>query len=126
MALYIYSFMANAGDVNILIGTQKIRPGLLLGVFFMFGYLIRGLVTVRARGTLRHRLSNVDREAATVELLVTQKADGVLSFLVAGHLDKAEALRAAGVAVHDDLGTNDGTSLGKSLSQSFVCGVERQ
>ena len=43
-----------------------------------------------------------------------------LRFGVRAHLDEAEALGAAGVAVHHDLGGGDGAELRERLLQIFV------
>src|SRR4051794_36068532 len=48
-------------------------------------------------------LGLVDRQRAAVHLLAVHGLDGGLGFLVGAHLDEAEPLGAAGVAVHDDL-----------------------
>jgi len=59
----------------------------------------------------------VDREAAAFGLLAIQGRDGDLRLLGAAHLDKAEPLRAAGVAIHDDLRRFDGPVRGEHLLQ---------
>src|SRR5262245_28680012 len=46
----------------------------------------------------------VDGQVAAADLRAGQRGDGGLGLLVAAHLDEAEALRAAGVTVHDHLG----------------------
>src|SRR5437016_5532866 len=46
----------------------------------------------------------VDGQRAPAHVLAVERRDGRLSLLIAAHLDEAEALRAAGVAIHDDLG----------------------
>src|SRR5262245_7678308 len=46
----------------------------------------------------------VDGQGAAADLLAVERLDGGLGFLVGLHLHEAEALGAAGVPVHDDLG----------------------
>src|SRR5262249_30884964 len=50
------------------------------------------------------RLGFVDGQRAAVNFLAVHGLDGCLGLLVGAHLDEAEPLGAAGVAVHDDLG----------------------
>src|SRR5687768_9514481 len=54
-----------------------------------------------AVATLFAGLGFVDGQAPAVVLFLMQAVDGGLRFVAAVHLDKAEALRAAGVPVHD-------------------------
>src|SRR5262249_34204648 len=61
-----------------------------------------------------------DRQPAAVHLLVAEPLDGGLGLLVAAHLDEAEALGAAGVPVHDDLGRLHRAELGEQLLQRAV------
>ena len=59
--------------------------------------------TILARATLaRPRL--IDRERATLELRPVQCLDGPVGIRVVRHVDKAEALGATGLPVHDDRG----------------------
>src|SRR5437762_12661231 len=60
--------------------------------------------TATAARALLAGTSFVDCESSTVLVLTVQAGNRRLSFLVIAHLDKAEAFRAAGVPVHDDLG----------------------
>src|SRR5438105_2271519 len=48
-------------------------------------------------------LGLIDRRGAAVHLFAVHRGDGGLRLLVAAHLDEAEALGPARVAVHDDL-----------------------
>src|SRR5438105_4051197 len=50
------------------------------------------------------RLGLVDGESAAVLLLAVERCDGALRLGVAAHLDEAEALAPAGVAILDDFG----------------------
>src|SRR5262249_45523913 len=65
-------------------------------------------------------LGLVDRQPAAVHLLVAEPLDGRLGLLVAAHLDEAEALGAAGVPVHDDLGRLHRAELPEQLLQRAV------
>ena len=56
--------------------------------------------TPAAAVLLRARL--VDDEVAAIARFAVQGGDGALGFLLRAHLDKTEALRAAGHLVHDD------------------------
>src|SRR5262249_35289496 len=60
-------------------------------------------VAAGARAVLA-RPGLVDGQAATADLLAAEAGDGGLGLLVGAHLHEAEALGAAGVPVHDDLG----------------------
>ena len=66
------------------------------------------------------------RETATVELTTVALGDSGVSLGVVGHLDKAEALRAASGAVHDDRGRGDLAVLSEELAQRFVGSSVRQ
>src|SRR5207237_1215092 len=57
----------------------------------------------------------VDGQRAAVVLLPIQGGDRGRRFLVRGHLDKAEALAPAGVAIVDNLGAGHLTVLPKQL-----------
>src|SRR4051794_16013493 len=46
----------------------------------------------------------VHGQASAIDLLAVEGGNGGLGLLVAAHLHETEALRAPGVAVHDDLG----------------------
>jgi hypothetical protein len=63
--------------------------------------------SVTATATLFSWPSLVHGERPSLLVLPIQASNGCLSFLVIAHLDKAEAFRAAGVSVHDDLGRLD-------------------
>ena len=62
----------------------------------------------------------LDDHGAAFQRLAVHAVDGGLRFGVRAHLDEAEALGAAGVAVHHDLGGRDGTELRKGLVQRIV------
>src|SRR5437870_10746413 len=55
-------------------------------------------------GALLARTSLVDREGPAVFVLAVQPGDRRLRLLVVAHFNEAEAFRAAGLAVHNDLG----------------------
>src|SRR5438132_4724343 len=72
-----------------------------------------GLVAAPAAGTtaaatgagaLLARTCLVDREGPAFLVLAVQPGDRRLGLLVVAHFNEAEAFRAAGLAVHDDLG----------------------
>src|SRR5262249_5306217 len=56
-----------------------------------------------AATALGARLGLVDGQGAAAGVLAVQGGDGGLGLLLGLHLHEAEALRTAGVAVHDDL-----------------------
>src|SRR5258708_20380979 len=60
--------------------------------------------TTATAAALGLRPGFVDGEGATLDLFAVQARDCCLGFLVGAHLDKAESLGSARVAVHDDLG----------------------
>ncbi len=62
----------------------------------------------------------VDDHSAAINRLAVHAIDGSLRFRVIAHLHKAEALGAAGLAVHHDLGRRDVAELRKSLEQRIV------
>src|SRR5271165_2324417 len=66
------------------------------------------------------RLGFVDGQRSAVMLLAVERLNGGLGFLVAAHLDEAEPLGAAGVAILDDLGRHDRAVLPKQLRQVTV------
>src|SRR5438105_543750 len=76
--------------------------------------------TTEAARTLFTRTRFVDDEGAAVEGLAVHAVDGRLGFGVRAHLHEAEALGAAGIAVHHDLGGCDGAELGESLLKIVV------
>ena len=63
-------------------------------------------------------LGLVDGQGAAVVLLAVEGGDGGLGLVVAAHLDEAEALAPAGVAVLDDFGALDGAVLAHNCSRS--------
>src|SRR5262249_43159095 len=62
----------------------------------------------------------VDRQGAAVDLRPVEGGDRGLRLLVALHLDEAEPLGSAGVAVHDHLGRHDGAVRLEDLGQVAV------
>ena len=78
-----------------------------------------GAATEAAR-TLFARAGLVDDDRAAADGLAVHAVDGGLRLGVRAHLDKAEALRAAGVAVHHDLGGGNATKLGEVAFQAGV------
>src|SRR5659263_674742 len=73
-----------------------------------------------ARRTSFHRASFVDDQTTATILLTVHATDRSLGLSIAGHFHKAEALGAAGVTFHHDLGASDGTVRGKCLLQVFI------
>ena len=67
-----------------------------------------------------------DGDGTTVELKAVELADGVLSSLVVGHLDKAEALATTGHAVRDDAGRCDLAVLAEQFVELPLLGTEVQ
>src|SRR5262245_21976091 len=63
--------------------------------------------TTAATRALFARLGFVDGQRAAIVLLAVERGDRGLRFGVAAHLDKAEALAAAGLAIRDYLGAGD-------------------
>ena len=59
-------------------------------------------------------LGFIDSQGAAAMFLAVEGGDSRLSFAVAAHLDKAEALALAGVAIGDDLCAVHGPVRGKS------------
>src|SRR5690606_1534954 len=68
----------------------------------------------------------VDDQAAAFERVAVQSANGGLRRLVGGHRDEAEAARAAGFAIGDDLGIDDFTVIAEKLRQLRVGRAPRQ
>src|SRR5690606_22104885 len=68
----------------------------------------------------------VDDQAAACERVAVQSANGGLRRLVGGHRDEAEAARAAGFAIGDDLGIDDFTVIAEKLRQLRVGRAPRQ
>src|SRR5688572_29297374 len=62
-----------------------------------------------------HRTGFVHHQGAAALLLAVHALDGGLRLGGAAHFDKAEALGAAGVTFHHDLGAGDGAELAESL-----------
>src|SRR5262249_17987158 len=72
------------------------------------------------------RASLVDRQRTATERLAVQGVDGRLRLGVVVHLDEAEAARAAGFAIGDDLGPSDRPVLLEQRQQVVGRGVPRQ
>ena len=70
--------------------------------------------------------SLVDGQPAAVDLLVMERLDRRLCFLIAAHLHEAEALAAAGVAVVDDLDALHAPELREQLLQFGVADLVGQ
>jgi hypothetical protein len=66
------------------------------------------------------RLGFVDRQAASIVLLIVQAFDGRAGGVVIRHFDEAEAFAAARIAIHDDLGATNGAEGRKQLFQAAV------
>ena len=79
-----------------------------------------------AARTLFAGASLVDDDGTAADRLAVQAVDGCLGFGIRAHLDEAEALRAAGFAVHHDLGGLDRAELGESSVQFFVANAVGQ
>ena len=80
----------------------------------------RAATAAESARALFARPSFVDNDGSAFKVLAVHAADGRLRFRVAAHLDKAEALGAAGITVHHYLGRADSTKLRKGLLQTFV------
>src|SRR5437667_2059576 len=76
--------------------------------------------------TLFTRARFVDHQRAAVEGLAVHAVDGRLSLGVRAHLHEAEALGAAGVAVHHHLRRRHGTELCECLLQIVVAHAVRE
>jgi len=70
-------------------------------------------------------LGLVDVEGATTEVAAVEGADGLASVLI-GHLDEAEAARAAGLAVGREGDRDHLTVLREHLGDLRLSGVERE
>ena len=68
----------------------------------------------------------VDHQRTTVEGLTVHSVDAGLCLGVTAHLHEAEALGAAGVSIHHDLGGRDGTELCERLLKIFVAYAVRK
>ena len=66
--------------------------------------------------------SFADSHGAAAKVLALELLDGASSFFVGRHFYETKAFGAVGVAVYDDLGAGDSTSLAKEVSQVLVCG----
>ena len=82
--------------------------------------------TAGAWRTSLHRTGFVHHNAAAAQWLTVHAVDGSLCFSIAGHLDKAKALGATGVAFHHDFGAGHSAELTKRLLQVFVTHRVRQ
>src|SRR4051794_3243278 len=76
-----------------------------------------------ATGAVFLGLGLIDGEVAAVVGLAVEGGDGGLRLGVAAHLDEAEALAAAGVAVLDDFRALDGAVLREQLLEVRAGGV---
>src|SRR5205085_5233211 len=68
----------------------------------------------------------VDGQGATAQFLAVELCDGGLALLLRGHLDEAEAARAARVAILDDRSRLDRTGLREQFAQVFAGSLERE
>src|SRR5439155_17278147 len=75
-----------------------------------------------AAGALLAGLRLVDGQGTALELGAVQVADGLLGPF--GHLDEAEAARAAGLPVRDNLGTGDLAVLAEGFAKVVRGGLE--
>jgi hypothetical protein len=79
-----------------------------------------------ARGTGFHRAGFVHDDAATAQRLTVHAIDGSLRLGITAHFHETEALGAAGVALHHDLGTGHGAELAKRLLKIAIANRIRQ
>src|SRR2546423_777583 len=79
-----------------------------------------------ARPAVFARPGLVDGQGATAQLLAVELCDGRLALFLRGHLDEAEAARAARVAILDDRGRLDRTGLREQFAQVFARSLERE
>lgn len=70
--------------------------------------------------------STVDLDGATLELLLVQVVDGVLSTGIVGKGDEAETAGAASLAITDNNGILDFTEMRETMTKGFVAGVPGQ
>ncbi len=73
-----------------------------------------------AAGTWFHRPCFIDDHVTSIHGLAIHAADGCLRLRIAGHFHKAEALGAAAVAVHHDLGRRYSAEVREALVQGMV------
>src|SRR5947209_9052257 len=83
------------------------------------------LVAAPAVTTLA-RLGDVDGQVPAVEVVAVELSDGSLALFLRGHLDEAEATRAAGVAILNDRGRLDRAGLREMLTEIFARSLERE
>jgi len=76
-----------------------------------------------AAATLFARTSLVDRKVATTDILAVELLDSALAFLAGRHLDKAKALRPAGIAIRDHRGRIDRANLLEKFAKIFARGA---
>src|SRR6185437_6489909 len=62
-------------------------------------------------------LGLLHRDLASLDVAAVDLVDGLLGLVIGRHLDEAEATRAAGLAIGDDLGIGDGAERGEQLAQ---------
>src|SRR5205085_8173066 len=79
-----------------------------------------------AARALLHGTRLVDHDAAAAHGLAVHAADGCLRLGVAAHFDEPEALGAAGLAFHHDLGARDLAELAEGLFEIAVTHLVRQ
>jgi len=91
---------------------KRARGGLFLAAFF---YTLVGGFGLRA--------GFADGEFATVELNGVGLCDDGVGLGVIGHFDKAEALRAARGAIHNDRSGHDLTKASEELAELFISSV---
>src|SRR5947209_14987894 len=72
------------------------------------------------------RLRDVDVQVPAVEVVAVKSSDGGLALLLRGHLDEAEAARAARVAVFDDRRRLDRAGLREMLAEIFARSLVRE
>src|SRR5947209_5569358 len=83
------------------------------------------LVAAPAVTTLA-RLGDVDGQVPAVEVVAVKSSDGGLALLLRGHLDEAEAARAARVAVFHDRRRLDRAGLREMLTEIFARSLVRE
>jgi hypothetical protein len=76
--------------------------------------------------TCLHRTGFVDDNATATQRSTVHAADGSLCFWIAGHFDKAEALRTTGVTFHHYFSAGDCAILAKGLFQIAIANRVRQ
>src|SRR4051794_39837861 len=66
------------------------------------------------------RLRFVDLKSAAAILLAVESGNGRFGFLLIGHLNESETLRAARIAIHDDLSAVHGAMRREKCRKTFI------